>query len=141
MSAQLDRARKLVALACSGEGEEQRSAALIAVRYIAEHGLLGRASEPMRSHAELRPIIYRIMDAFVARAWEQRRRGPVLSLAAILDEAIAAGGLRAAERERALGMLSALASRLAREGILVGTRGRGGGYRLGQNVKRRRGTP
>ena len=141
MSAQLDRARKLVALACSGEGEEQRSAALIAVRYIAEHGLLGRAAEPMRSHAELRPVIRLVMEHLFERLWEGRRHGLSISATAMVDEAIQAGGLRPTERERGIAMVSALAARMVRDGLLEGVRGRTGGYRLGAGVRRRRAIP
>lgn len=141
MSGQLDRARKLVALACAGEGEEQRTAALIAVRYIAEHELLGRAGEPVRSHAELRPVIHVTMDQLFGRLWDGRKAGLSISAATMVDEAIQAGGLRPTERERAIAMVSALAARMVRDGLLEGVRGRAGGYRLGANVRRRKVTP
>lgn len=126
-----------MALAATGDGEEQRTAALLAVRMIHEHRLLDALTAPVRSHAALRGIARDLALRLVAVAYAERRSQAAIAASRIVDEAIAKGALSRAERERGIAMLSALGARLVKGAILVGVRGRAGGYRLAPGVTKK----
>jgi hypothetical protein len=147
-NAALTKVHKLLALATgTAGGEEARTAAVIAVSLIVQHNLLGPRPEslppePMleepRDHAELRPIIDHLLGVFLDLAWKERRSANLVTVPLIIDHAIETGDLFRVERERAMGMLANLVNREKKRKVLVSVRGRYGGYRMAQGVRRGR---
>lgn len=133
----LDKVQKLLSLATRGDGEEARTAALIAARLIVEHGMVGTARvEECRSCDELRETVQRLLASFMNAAWEGRRKGHLVTVPLIVDLAIQEGALRPSERAQGINMLANLVNQQKKRGVLVSVRGRYGGYRLAAGVRR-----
>jgi hypothetical protein len=131
----LERVHKLLTLATgSAGGEEARTAAMQAARLIVQHGLIV-AEAPPRSNDELRPIVEQLLDVLLDVAWRERENESLVAVADIVDHAISSGDLQMNERTRAMTMLSNLAARERKRGVLVGYPGRNGGYHIATNVR------
>lgn len=132
-----EKVRKLLTLATKGTGEESRTAAHVAAKLIVEYQLLDDAGAPARTHSELRVISQRLLSAFLDKAWQNRKnKSFLLNVRQAVDEAVQQQVIRSNERAKLEKMLSSLVTRERQRGVLVGVRGRSGGYRLAPNVVR-----
>lgn len=133
----LEKVSKLLTMATRGEGEEARTAALIAARLIVENNLLAPVYEPPRTAVELKDVVDELLRAFLALAWEARKdKERLVTVPGVVDAAIGEGMLRRSEREKVLNLLGSRVIEERKRGVLVSVRGRNGGYRMAHGVTR-----
>ena len=132
----IEKVHKLLAMATRGEGEEARTAALIAAKFIVEHNLLGVPETP-RPTSDLRDTVQELLQSFLHLAWANRRKKDyLLTVPMVVDAAILEGSVRRSEREKVLVLLGNRVIEERKRGVLVSVRGRYGGYRMAQGVTR-----
>ena len=126
--------QQLLALAVQSDGEEARTAAVLAARLIVEHKLLDTREPPTE---KLLANIEGLLGSFLQLAWEHRDdEDYLLTVPLLIDAAIRDGHLDRRDRERAQRLLGRRVAQERKRGVLQSIRGRYGGYRMAPGVRR-----
>lgn len=130
--------QKLLALATDGAGDESRTAAWIAAKLIVQHQLLDNApSSQARGKNDLHDVAKKLLQVLLDAAWKNRKNpNHFVTVADIIALALRENIIREHEQQVVRVKLGALAAKERDRGILIGKRGRNGGYHLAPNVTR-----
>lgn len=115
-------------------GEEARTAAILAANLILEHKLLSFVIP--RDRKTLLNIAEDLATGLLDYAWDIRRKNELVQVGDVIECAIKNEVITEIERKIVHEMVGNKVRHLRRKGILVGTRGPYGGFKLAPGIRR-----